>query len=84
MDGLLLSKIIEPMLTLDIKQKHERQALEKLSDSIQNRVETPDDLARVLNTFKSWNSDIDPIPHLKIALSAYIAANKAMEKLNNE
>ena len=62
-------------MNLNSKQKSERAALERLVKSIKNRASNPDELAKVLHSFESFN-DLDPMPHVIIAMENYLNEDK--------
>lgn len=58
-------------MTLEKKQKIEREKLERLLNSMETRAKDIPSLVMILQACKDIN-DLDPIPHLKAALRHYL------------
>ncbi|MEH8118454.1 hypothetical protein Q7I37_12905 [Aeromonas allosaccharophila] len=62
-------------MTLEQKQKVEREKLERLLLSMENRAKDIPSLVIILQTCKDING-LDPIPHIKAAMRHYLECEK--------
>lgn len=58
-------------MTLEERQKIEREKLERLRDSMESRAHDLPSLMTVLEAFDEW-SMLDPLPHVKAAMRHYL------------
>jgi len=58
-------------VTLEERQKLEREKLERLRDSMESRAHDLPSLMKVLEACGEWHG-LDPLPHLKAAMRHYL------------